>query len=42
LGGELVVNLCFTHLYCLIHSLSISNEKKREKCDRRNEEEDLE
>jgi len=38
LGGELVVNLCFTHLYCLIHSLSISNKKKREKC----EEEDLE
>jgi hypothetical protein len=33
LSGELVVNLCFTHLYCLIHSLSISNKKKREKCE---------
>ncbi len=42
LGGELVVNLCSTHLYCLIHSLSISNKKKREKCEERNEEEDLE
>ncbi len=42
LGGEFVVNLCSTHLYCLIHSLSISNKKKREKCEERNEEEDLE